>query len=97
MKIKVNSKKVIILINILAILGSCIFAILSKSLLPSDVNIEDFDSVFVKLIGFPVVASLYFITIYTHNAIVTQFFGRNAKLSAMQIGMRFGICFGLIY
>lgn len=97
METKVISKKQIIITNISAILLASLLAILSKALLPSAVNIEDFNSVFVKLLGFQIVASLYFITIYAHSAIVTQLFGKNAKLSSMQIGMRFGICFGLIF
>uniref|UniRef100_UPI000564730E hypothetical protein n=1 Tax=Paenibacillus zanthoxyli TaxID=369399 RepID=UPI000564730E len=72
-------------------------AIFSKNLLPSAVNIKDFNSIFVKLLGFPVVASLYFILIYTHSASITQLFGKNAKLSNIQLGIRFGICFGLIF
>jgi hypothetical protein len=91
------SRKRIISTNISAILAASILAILSKVLLPSAVNIEDFNSIFVKLLGFPVVASLYFILIYTHGAIVTQLFGKNAKLPNLQIGIRFGICFGLIF
>jgi hypothetical protein len=81
----------------LAILAASILAILSKALLPSNVNIDDFNSAFVKMIGFPAVASLYFITIYTQSAVATQLFGRKAKLSATQIGIRFGTCFGLIF
>lgn len=92
-----TSKYKIIIINIFAILGASILAIFSKAMLPCDVNVEDFNSIFVNYVGFGVIATLYFIIIYTHAAIVTQLFGKNAKLSNIQIGMRFGVCFGLIF
>ncbi|ACL76973.1 hypothetical protein [Ruminiclostridium cellulolyticum] len=94
---KTIRKKQIIITNILAIFVASTLAILSKVMLPSAVNVEDFNSIFVKVLGFQIVASLYFIMIYTHSAVVTQLFGKNAKLSNIQIGMRFGICFGLIF
>jgi len=97
MEKRVICKKQIIITNILAILVASLLAIFSKTLLPSALNVKDFNSVFVKLLGFEIVASLYFILIYTHSAIVIQLFGKNAKLSNIQIGMRFGICFGLIF
>lgn len=96
MEKKVICKKQIIITNIMAILIASLLAIFSKLLLPSALNTEDFNSVFVKLLGFQIVASLYFIAIYTHSAIVVQFFGKNVEISSMQIGIRFGICFGLI-
>jgi hypothetical protein len=79
------------------ILLASIVAIASKIALPSEVNVNDFDSVFVKTLGFEVVASFYFIMIFTHNAIVTLVFGSRAKLSNTQIGVRFGLVFALIY
>lgn len=97
MERKIISKKQIIIINIFSIIVASLLAILSKGVLPSDVNFEDFNGTFVRLLGFEVVASLYFIIIYSHSAIVTQLFGRNCKLSGMEIGLRFGISFGLIF
>jgi len=90
-----NIKKIILIIVLVLLAGS--IAIASKVMLPSDVNVKDFDSIFVRVLGFEIVASLYFVMIYTHNAIITSVFGRRAKLSNMQIGLRFGICFALIY
>lgn len=95
MKRRSNSKKIII--TILAILVASILAILSKALIPSEVNVEEFDSIFVNLLGFPVVASIYFIMIYTQGALTTQLFGKKSRLSNTQIGLRFGISFGLIF
>ena len=79
------------------ILLACIMAISSKAMLPSDANVEDFDSIFVKKVGFEIVASLYFILIFTHNAIVTATFGRRSELTNRQIGLRFGVCFAMVY
>ena len=90
-------KKRKIVLTALLILVAGILAIASKVMLPNDVNVGDFDSIFVKALGFEVVASLYFVMIYAHNAIVTRVFGRNADLSKWQIGLRFGVCFALIY
>ncbi|WP_346936104.1 hypothetical protein [Clostridium sp.] len=70
---------------------------MSKAMLPSTLNIEDFNSIFVKILGFEMGASLYFIMIYTQGTIVTQIFGKNSKLSNIEIGVRFGGCFSLIF
>ena len=72
-------------------------AIASKVALPSEVNIGDFDSIFVRIFGFEIVASFYFIMIYTHNAVVTLVLGKRAKLSSGQTGVHFGLVFALIY
>lgn len=94
---KVISKKKIIITNITAILGASLFTIMSKAMIPSTLNIEDFNSIFVKILGFEVVASIYFIMIYTQGAIVIQIFGKNSKLSNIEIGVRFGGCFALTF
>jgi len=73
----ISKKKIIIIIIITAalILIACIVAIASKVMLPSDVNVGDFNSIFVRVLGFEAVASLYFVMIYAHNAIFTRVFG----------------------
>lgn len=81
----------------LFILLACILAILSKIILPSEVNAQDFDSFLVTKLGFPIVASLYFVMIYSHNAIVAAKFSEKSKLSNFQCGLRTGLSFGLIY
>lgn len=95
MKTISNMKR--ILMTVLFIILASTIAIASMVALPSEVNVGDFDSIFVKALGFPFVASLYFIMIYTHNAIVTHMFGKQAKLSNMKVGIRFGLVFALIY
>jgi len=92
----ISQKKKIISIALFVIMASVI-AIGSKIMLPSEVNAEDFDSLFVRVLGFEVVASLYFIMIYAHNAVITLFFGQKSELPNNQAGLRFGICFALIY
>jgi hypothetical protein len=91
------SKKKRLIVDLLLVFGASIIAIVSKMALPSEVNIEDFDSLFVKAIGFPIVASLYFVMIYAHNAITTIVFGNKAGLSKIQISLRFGVVFASIY
>lgn len=91
------SKKRKVTLFILGVLLTSILAILSKQLWPSDIGTEDFDSLFVKLIGFPAVASLYFVFIYAYNAGMMLHFGKNSKLSAIRTGLRFGLTYGLIY
>jgi len=86
-----------VIVTIFFVLIASAAAILSKALLPSSVNVEDFNSIFVKTLGFPIIASLYFILIYSHNAIVTKLWGKQSKLSKLEIGLRFGICFAIIY
>lgn len=83
--------------TILFILAACVLAIASKMLLPSEVNAEDFNSLLVLKFGFPIVATSYFVMIYTHNAVVTKWFSKNAKLSNLSCALRTGISFGLIY
>jgi len=82
---------------IVVIVLACALAFAAKTMLPSDVNIEDFDSVFVRRLGFEVVAAFYLVLIFTHNAVITFVFGRNTVMPNLKIGLRFGICFGLIY
>lgn len=81
----------------LLVIAACFLAIASKIILPSSVNEQNFDSFLVLKFGFPIVATLYFIMIYSHNAFITKFFAAKSELSNTQCGVRFGICFGLIY
>ena len=87
----------IIGISIIAVALSAIFAIIAHAILPAEVNVEEFDSVFVKALGFPFVATLYFIILFTHCAITTGYFGKKSTMTGSQIGLRFGLSFALIY
>jgi hypothetical protein len=56
-----------------------------------------FDSAWVRLVGFPVVAVSYFLLLFAHCAIVLQSFGRRSGLPKLQVGWRFGLAFALLY
>jgi len=86
-----------IVITAVVVLLAIVFAIASKTMLPSDINVGDFDSVFIRVLGFEIIAAIYFLLLFSHNAIATIVFGRNSDIPNMQIGVRFGVCFGLIY
>ena len=96
MKKAMRTKRVI-LINTLAVITAVFLAIAIKSLLPADVNVEDFDSMLVNVLGFPAVAILYFIFIYVHCILVMQYFGKQSNLSNRQVGIRFGSVFAAMY
>lgn len=90
-------KKKIIFIHIATIILAAIIAILVHALMPADTNVEDFDSIFVKALSFPVVASLYFVMLFTHCVITISYFGKKSTMSGLQIGLRFGIAYAIIY
>lgn len=97
MKEKVFSTKRVVIINTLAIIFAAAIAIIVHAVMPAGVNGEDFDSVFVKLFGFPVVAVSYFVLLFLHCAIVVQYFGKQSSMTKLQIGFRFGIAFAALY
>lgn len=90
-------KKRTIVISIIAVILSTIIAIIAHAILPAEVNVDDFDSIFVKTLGFPVVASLYFLILFTHCTIAVNYFGKKSSMTGNQIGLRFGLSFALIY
>lgn len=51
-----------------------VFFFRGNKLLSSEVNAEDFNSLLVLMFGFPIVATSYFVMIYTHNAVVKNGF-----------------------
>lgn len=88
------------IISILCVLVAAIVAILVHALMPSPgaaMNEEDFDSLLVRMFGFPIVASSYFIILYLHILLVLRYFGSRSNLKPMEIGLRFGTAFALIY
>lgn len=89
-----------VLISILCVLGAAIFAIVVHVLMPSPgaaIKIEDFNSVLVKMFGFPIVASAYFVFLYLHILLVFCFIGKKSCMNHIEIGLRYGIAFALIY
>ena len=97
MDIKYISTKRVIIINTVLILFSAIFAIIVHALLPTSVDVTKFDSIFVKCFGFPAVAIFYFILLFIQCAMVVRYIGVRADAPKLQIGIRFGIAFAMIY
>lgn len=91
------SMKRIIFINIFTIFFSAIFAIGVHAILPAPVELSLFDSLLVKLFGFPFVASFYFIMLFTQCAIAVRYIGVRTEASKFQTGIRFGLAFAMIY
>ena len=90
-------KTKIIVISIVTVILSAIIAIIAHAILPAEVNVDEFDSIFVKALGFPVVATLYFLILFTHCTITVRYFGKKSPMSGNQIGLRYGLSFALIY
>lgn len=86
-----------IIVNILAVLLAASMAIIVHAVLPAGVNAENFDSVFVKLLGFPVVAASYFVLLFTHCVVATRYFGKQSNVPKLQVGIRFGLAFAILY
>ena len=87
-------------INILSVFGVAIVAILVHALLPSpgaSLDVSEFDGVLVKKIGFPASASIYFLLLYLHIMIIINLFAAKSIINNKEIGIRYGIAFGLMY
>lgn len=99
MKEKDISVKRVLIINTLAIIVATAIAIILHAIVPGagDLNVADFDSIFVKLFGFPVVAVSYFVLLFLHCVIVMRYFGKRTGLTNIQIGIRFGLVFAALY
>lgn len=97
MDTKCISTKRVIIINTVFIIFSAIFAILVHALLPTSVDVAQFDSIFVKWFGFPAVAVFYFILLFTQIEIVVRYIGLKTEAPKLQTGIRFGIVFLMIY
>lgn len=97
MKEKQVSKKRVVVVITFAILLAVVAAIIAHANMPGEVNIEDFDSVFVKSFGFPVVAVFYFVILFIHCVIVMRYYGKQSNMPRLQIGMRFGLVFASLY
>lgn len=99
MKEKVISFKRVLVINTLAIIVATAMAIIVHAIVPGagDLNVTDFDSILVKLFGFPVVAVSYFVLLFLHCVLVMRSFGKRSSMTNTQIGFRFGIVFAAIY
>ncbi|WP_167957350.1 hypothetical protein [Anaerosporobacter faecicola] len=93
-----NNKR--ICLSIVSVVGASIIAILVHALMPSpgaELDSTQFNSILVKLFGFPVVASAYFLMLYLHILLVIKNFAPKSMLSMKDIGIRYGLSFGLMY
>lgn len=97
MKEKVLSINKIVMIDMFAIIFTVAFAIIVHAVVPAGVNTEKFDSVFVKLLGFPVVSVSYFVLLFIHCVVTMQYFGRKSNIPKLKIGFRFGLAFAILY
>ena len=82
------------------VLISAIIAILVHALLPSpgaSLSVDAFDGILVQKLGFPIVASLYFIILYLHILIVVRTIGAKPTVPKKQMGIRLGLSFGCMY
>jgi len=94
---KCISTKRVFIINTVLILFSAIFTVIVHALLPASVDAARFNSIFVKWFGFPAVAIFYFILLFTQSAMAVRYIGVRADAPKLQIGIRFGIAFAMIY
>jgi len=97
MDTKCISTKRVIIINTVLILFSVIFAIIVHALLPTFVDVTQFDSIFVKWFGFPAVVTFYFILLFIQCAMVVRYIGVRADVPKLQVGIRFGLAFAMTY
>lgn len=86
-----------IIVNTLAVILAAFFAIFVHAVMPAGVNAENFDSVLIKLFGFPAVAASYFVLLFTHCVAAMRYLGRQSNVPKLQIGIRFGLAFAILY
>lgn len=86
-----------VIVSAISIIFAVVIAIIVHAVMPAGVNEENLDSALVKLLGFPLISVLYFIFLFTYCAIVTLYFGKKSTAPKMQIGLRFGLAFAILY
>lgn len=74
-----------------------VIAILFHAVLPADAGEEEMDGFLVQTLGFPVVACIYFLVLYFHCAVSMLRLGRKDIVSRGNMGIRYGISFGMMY
>lgn len=87
----------LVAINLVAIALAAAFAIAAHAVLPAPVDELTFDGALVQAIGFPAVAVSYFVLLFAHCALVVQSFGRRSNRTRLDIGLRFGLAFAMLY
>lgn len=81
----------------LTILSCSILAILAHAILPAPVEIDQFNSIFIKLFGFPAVGTFYFVFLFTYCALSIRYIGVRFNVSKFNLATRFGIAYSIIY
>lgn len=87
-------------VSIGCVLFGAAIAIAVHILMPSggtEVNVESFDSILVKALGFPAVATSYFVLLYLHIWFVVTRLSQTEKCSAKCVGWRLGLVFASLY
>lgn len=97
MKEKVLSINKGVMVSTLSIILATAIAIIVHAVMPAGVNAERFDSVFVKLLGFPIVSVFYFVLLFIHCVVALRSFGKESNVPKLQIGLRFGVAFAILY
>lgn len=85
------------LLHIILILGFAFIAIIFHAFLPEDANLKNTNGLLIERFGFKAVAIFYFCILYTHCSICVKTFGNKSSLAPKEIGLRFGLGFGLLY
>ncbi len=86
------------IIQIFGIVIVCVLlTIIAHAILPVKVDESRLDSVLVRKYGFPAVAIMYFIILYTQCALVIVFSRKNSNSGGFKGGVHIGIAFALIY
>lgn len=81
----------------LLILLATLFSMALHAVVPGGNNHRDFDSRFVLLFGFPMVASAYFLLLFTHCTASLFLIGRYSLAGARKTGISLGLSFSFIY
>jgi len=84
-------------IIILSVVVSAIVAIAAHAALPAKVDTALLDGALVQRFGFPVVAVVYFLVLFTHAALVAAVSRRTTRTSAFGHGLRLGSAFAVMY
>ena len=85
------------LLSMLMIVLSALIAIVLHAALPAKVDVSLLDGLLVKRYGFPVVASVYFLVLFTHCTVVLTQNRKKLKGSNRKSEIYFGLSFSLIY
>ena len=81
----------------LLILSAALFSMALHAVVPGGNNNQTFDSRFVLWFGFPMVASAYFLLLFTHCTASLFLIGRHSLATARKTGTALGFSFSLIY